>query len=219
MTTFRRSAAVIAAGTAALAFAGVTAGSASAETVGPVSGENDTMKFQRSVSGDAIQGTTVHVGDTITVTNRIDRKLAWMLYSVKDVHPTCMEAVPETSVWTVSGKTYRNVPGGPNYKNEITSGPGWVKVTGGTAWTPPLVWSQDYIVNCDPGDLNTGGVEWKSTNEFEKNRAHPDAGPSLTVVKRSNPGGGNNGGGDNGGGGNGGGSGSLDTGSLSSLFG
>ncbi|NLG46992.1 hypothetical protein [Gordonia sp. (in: high G+C Gram-positive bacteria)] len=213
MSTFRRSAAVVAAGAAVFTLAGAFAGVAGAETVGPATGESNSMKFQRSVSADAIVDGKVRVGDTITVTNRFDRKVGWTLSEVTDTHPTCFEAVPQTSVWTVSGKTYNNIVGSPGYKNEFTSGAGWTKLDPPLLWgADPLIWTQDYVVNCEVGDLHTGGVAWKSSNALEDKNKFPDAGPTITVVKSSTPGGGGDGGGS-------GGSGSLDTGSLGSLFG
>lgn len=213
MSAFTRTAAAVAAGAAVFTLAGAFAGAADAETVGPATGESNSMTFQRSVSGDAVVDGTVRVGDTITITNRFDRKGAWMLSSVTDRHPTCLEAVPQSSEWRVSGKTYNNIPGSPNYKNEFSSGDGWVKLDPPGLWeTNPFVWTQDYVVNCTPGDLNTGGLEWKSSNIGEKENKFPDAGPTISVVKSSAPGGGGDAG-------NGSGSGSLDTGSLGSLAG
>ncbi|WP_238526287.1 hypothetical protein [Gordonia neofelifaecis] len=150
---------------------------------------------------------------------------------MRDNHPSCLEAVPNTSVWTVSGKTYTNNPDGSGTKkpNEVTSGEGWVKIaaSGGGSWqATPLVWTQDYVVNCSPGELNTGGVQWSTTNAFEKNNNKANVGPIITVERAPSPGtGGGSGSGDPGTGGDGqddsgsGSSGSLGSGSLANLFG
>ncbi|MGI6795583.1 hypothetical protein [Gordonia sihwensis] len=246
MSTIRRTVAVVGSCAAAAALAGIGTGAAAADTVGPVSGENDTVSFQRSVEGATLVDGKVKVGDTVTVTNRIDRKMLWLVYSVRDNHPSCLQAVPNTSVWTVSGGTYTNNPDGPGTKkpNEVTSGDGWVMIdaTGGGSWeAKPLIWTQDYVVTCAPGTLNTGGLQWSTTNAFEKNNNKPDVGPTITVVPASSPGGGDGSGGDTGSGGTGSGgdgsggegtggaggssgsgssgSGSLGSGSLSNLFG
>ncbi|EGD56596.1 Ig-like domain-containing protein [Gordonia neofelifaecis] len=188
MSRFNRPAALALLTTGAAIVAGASGiGTAAADTMTPVTGSNDTVSFSRTVGGAAVNNGTVTVGDRITVTNRIDRKMAWLVYSVRDNHPTCLEAVPNTSVWTVSGGTYTNDPDGTGTKkpNEVTSGDGWVKIaaSGGGSWqATPLIWRQDYTVTCAPGALNTGGLQWSTTNAFEKNNNRANVGPSITVV-------------------------------------
>ncbi|GAA3950859.1 hypothetical protein [Gordonia caeni] len=185
--TFRRTA--IALSTAAVAFsvgATVSAPNAHADTVGPVTGQSSAASFERSVSGVNLVGGAVSTGDVITVTNKISRKLGWLIYYVKDTHPTCMEAVPNTSTWKVSGKTYTNNPDaeGTQKPGEVTAGPGWaqIKPAAGGSWeAAPLVWTQDYLVKCSSGTLNTGGLEWSSTYAFESGNSNPNVGPALTV--------------------------------------
>ncbi|AUH70427.1 MULTISPECIES: Ig-like domain-containing protein [Gordonia] len=187
MSRLNRPALVALLSTSAAIIAGTTAaGAAGAETMTPVTGGNDTVSFSRTVGSAALVDGKVKVGDTVTITNRIDRKLGWLVYSVRDNHPSCMKAVPNTSVWTVSGGTYTNNPDGPGTKkpNEVTSGDGWVMIdaTGGGSWeAKPLIWTQDYTVECAPGTLNTGGLQWSTTNVFEKNNNQSNVGPTITV--------------------------------------
>lgn len=176
--------------TATALFAGLgstlTAAVAAADTVGPVKGNSDAVAFERSVSGTNLVNGKISTGDVITVNNTLRRYSGWLVYWVKDVHPTCMEPVPNTSTWKVSGKTYTNNPEaeGTKVSSEVISGAGWVQIKppGANSWeATPLVWTQDYLVKCSAGSLNTGGVEWSSTWAFEKGNSHPNAGPTLQV--------------------------------------
>lgn len=127
---------------------------------------------------------TVAVGDIVTVTNQLHRKAAWLVTSVKDTHPTCMEAVPNTSTWKVSGKTYTNNPAvdGTQVPGEVSSGPGWVRLKPGAGWAAtPLIWTQDYRVKCGAGEVNTGGLEWATTWVGESGNNKANVGPVLRV--------------------------------------
>lgn len=157
-----------------------------ADIVGPVTGSSDAVSFSRSVSGTDVVNGRISTGDVITVTNQLNRKLAWQVYYVKDLHPTCMEAIPETSTWKVSGKTYTNNPNveGTKAPSEVTSGPGWVQIKppAANSWAAaPLVWTQDYLVKCGAGELNTGGLTWDTTWAGEKGANNPNVGPKLQV--------------------------------------
>lgn len=166
--------------TTALAGAGV----ADAETVGPATGSSAAVDFSRTVSGAKIVSGAVPNGEVVTVTNKLNRKLAWLIYYVKDTHPTCMVPVPNTSVWTVSGKTYTNNPShsGIQTPSEFSSGSGWAQIKPGAAnsWES-ITWSQDYLLNCMPGPLNTGGVEYDTTWVGDQG-SHPNIGPNLTLT-------------------------------------
>ncbi|GEE02018.1 hypothetical protein nbrc107696_24640 [Gordonia spumicola] len=214
-STVTRRLAAVTATAGILAAAGIAgAGAASAEEVGPGKGSTNAATISRTVSGDDLVGGSIPTGSRITITNTVTRTLGWLIYSVRDNHPSCLQPVDQTSVWKVSGGTYTNNPDGAGTKkpSEVTTGDGWVqiKASGASSWqATPLVWSQDYIVACDPGDLNTGGVETTSTNLIGGTKAN-DIGPAITVTKKS------------GGGidpGDIGDTGSLSTGSLGGLFG
>lgn len=175
----------------------------------------NAMSFTRTVSGDALVDGKITVGEEITITNTIERKLSWLLYWAQDNHPACLVPVENTSVWTVSNKIYSNSgnadDGTIQKASEVTSGEGWVKIdaTGGNSWNAsPLIWAQNYTVTCNPGSLNTGGLQWDSTLlGGSENKA--DVGPTITVkAKPTNPGDGN---------GSGNGDGETATGSLGSL--
>lgn len=175
-------------------------GAASAESVS--SGEVDatSVSFTRTVSGDALVNGEVTVGDEIQITNTINRKLAWLVYSAQDNHPTCLQPVANTSTWTVGGTTYSNSgaadDGTVQKADEITSGEGWTTLdaAGGNSWAAtPLVWTQTYTVTCDPGALNTGGLQWETTNAIDSNRNKANVGPTITVKPKKiapGPGGG-----------------------------
>ncbi|MBY4569469.1 hypothetical protein ACN95_05430 [Gordonia sihwensis] len=172
---------------AALGAVGVMSGSgaADADTVGPAKGSSSAVNFSREISGLKLVDGKVPNGEVITVTNRLDRKLAWLIYWVKDTHPTCMEAVPNTSVWKVSGKTYTNNPNvsGAMKPDEFSSGPGWAKIDAPAAnsWES-IAWSQDYLLKCDVGVLNTGGLQY-STTWVGDDGDHPNVGPNIEVTR------------------------------------
>ncbi|MGB3604976.1 hypothetical protein [Gordonia sp. (in: high G+C Gram-positive bacteria)] len=178
---FAAGAAIVAVG-ATTALSG--AGAASADTVGPATGSSDAVNFSRTVSGAKVVGGAIPNGEVITVTNTLNRKLGWLIYYVKDTHPTCMQAVPNTAVWTVSGKTYTNNPNHPGIQKsgEFSDGPGWaqIKPAAVNSWES-IKWSQDYFLNCSVGTLNTGGVEYDTTWVGDKGN-HPNVGPNLTLT-------------------------------------
>lgn len=162
---------------------------AHADVVGPVSGQSDAASFQRSVDGPTLVRGEVERGDVVTITNKLTRFGAWLIYWVKDTHPTCLEAVPNTSTWTVNGKTYTNRLDGPGTKvpGEFSSGPGWAMIDppAANSWqADPLIWTQDYLVgsSCELGPLNSGGLEWDSTWVGESGSTRPYVGPMLTVI-------------------------------------
>ncbi|MGB3696107.1 MAG: hypothetical protein WBA05_01610 [Gordonia sp. (in: high G+C Gram-positive bacteria)] len=161
------------------------AGAAAADSVGPVSGSSDAVNFTRTVSGVKLVNGAIPNGEVVTVSNKLNRKLAWLIYYVKDTHPTCMKAVPNTSVWKVSGKTYTNNPSGEGtYKgSEFTSGPGWaqIKPAAANSWES-IEWSQDYLLTCATGPLNTGGLQWSSTWAGESGNNKPNVGPTINVT-------------------------------------
>lgn len=186
----RRTAAAVltTAAAAALVVTGAP-GISAADMVGPINGESDAASFQRSVSGPSLVGGTVARGDVVTITNKLSRKMAWLVYSIKDTHPTCFEAVPNTSTWKVNGKTYTNDPEGEGTKapGEFSSGAGWAMIDapGANSWqADPLIWTQDYLVgsSCELGPLNSGGLEWSTTWAFESGNTRPFVGPMLNVV-------------------------------------
>ncbi|WP_024794572.1 hypothetical protein [Tomitella biformata] len=186
-------------------------GAAQAESISSDEIDASSITFTRTVAGDAVVNGEVTTGDEIQITNTINRKLLWLVYSAQDNHPTCIEAVPNTSAWTVGGKTYSNSgdteDGTIQKPDEVTTGEGWAKIdaAGISSWeATPLTWTQTYTVNCDPGTLNTGGLQSDSTGGKD-NKA--DVGPTITVKAKPvipGPGGGD-------------GAGSL--GSLFSIFG
>ncbi|EGD56594.1 hypothetical protein [Gordonia neofelifaecis] len=171
---------------AALGAVGVMAGvgAAAADTVGPAKGSSSAVDFSREVSGFKLVNGKVPNGETITITNRVNRKLAWLIYYVKDTHPSCMQAVPNTSVWTVSGKTYTNDPNhaGTQRPSEVTSGLGWtqIKPPGANSWES-VTWTQDYLLMCDVGALNTGGLQYSTTWVGDQG-SHPNVGPTVDVT-------------------------------------
>lgn len=183
-STLRRFAAVGA--IAAIAATGtlVETGSADADTVGPARDGSDAVNWEREVSGPKLVNGNIANGEVITVTNRLTRKLSWLVYSVQDNHPRCMRPVPNTSVWKVSGKTYTNNPSheGTQSPGEVTSGPGWVKVDapGANSWEG-ITWSQDYLLMCNTGELNTGGLEYSTTWVGDKGD-FPFVGPKINVT-------------------------------------
>lgn len=162
----------------------VGAGAADADTVGPARGSSDAVNWEREVSGPKLVNGNIANGEVITVTNRLNRKLAWLVYSVQDTHPTCMRPVPNTSVWKASGQTFTNNPNveGTQRPSEVTSGPGWVKVDapGANSWEG-ITWTQDYLLLCNTGELNTGGLEYSTTWVGDKGD-HPFVGPKINVT-------------------------------------
>lgn len=222
-TLLRRTITAGAATSIALAGATLGAPASHAETVGPATGSSDAVDVSRSVSSPALVDGKIAQGSTITIENKVERKLAWLVYWVKDTHPSCLVPVDYSSIWKVSGSTYSNDPTSGNYKpNEFTSGDGWsqIKPWGANSWAAtPLVWPQQYTVTCAPGELATGGLEWDSTWAFESGNKQPNLGPTITVVESTGPG--TNPNPDTGDGSLEGssGDGSLGTGSLGSLFG
>lgn len=185
-TTLRRAVLAACSTAAAIAVTSTVTAPSHADTVGPAVGQSDAVSYERSVSGDTLVGGLVSTGDVITVTNKLQRKLAWLVYYVKDTHPNCLEAVPNTSTWKVSGKTYTNNPdaAGTHSPGEVTSGPGWVQIKppAANSWEAnPLIWTQDYLVKCTTGPLNSGGLEWSTTWIGESGNNKPFIGPNLTV--------------------------------------
>lgn len=164
-------------------------GSAGAEEISSGNIAGKAMSFTRTVSGDALLGGTVQVGKRIQITNTITRDdegtgRTWGLYEATDYHPECLEPVPGTSIWTADGEAFsNNGVDGEQKPDEVTSGPDWVKINrspSGSAWAAvPLTWTQTYTVACEPGDVNTGGLNWHSTGGGDDKR---DVGPIITVI-------------------------------------
>lgn len=156
---------------AALAVGG--AGAASAEPVS-ASGSKEGVSYNRTVSDDAPVW-----GEEISITNRVTRgSNLWMVYWIEDVKPACLEYVPGSTTWTVSGKTYTQA----SNPNEVYVTDTSTKIDPPLAdsWTPPIDFTAKYRVLCDAGKLNTGGPKWETTwvagaADFSSN------GPSINV--------------------------------------
>lgn len=156
----------------------VGAGTAQAAPVSATGG-SEQMTFTRTVS----EGVVAH-GDVVTVTTTIERKSAnaWMLTWFRDQHPTCMDLVPDSVEWTVSGDTYTQETDGDEVF--VSDDALVVDNPGIDVWNPPLTVTADYTVNCAAGRLPTGGVEWNRTqwNIFSPlNEEFLTSGPSITV--------------------------------------
>lgn len=161
---------------AALMTTGLVAGPVAADTVSAPEVSDSTAKAVRTVGGAAVSNGAVTVGDTVTITNTVTRKGIYLVYFVRDQHPQCLDPVPNSSEWTVSGKTYTNKDGA----NGFSQGEDWVRIDSAGWQATPLVWKQDYVVNCPVGPLNTGGLSW-SVNLLASPSVKNDIGPTLQV--------------------------------------
>lgn len=184
----RRIAAAVSALALAAGIVAVGSGTANAETKTGTIAEGRSAKVTRSIESTSLTSTgQIPYGSTITVTYRIDRHLAWLIYWIKDTHPECMKVVPNRSKWDAAGSKAANYTLADHTRidNEFTSGPGWAMLDAYAAnsWqATPMTWSQDYTVECDSGSLATGGVEWDSTLVGGA-EVHPNIGPTILITK------------------------------------
>lgn len=168
------------AGTAALAgtmLLGAGAGAANAATDGR--GSQGETKFVR-----VLDKNSVTVGDNVTVTTTLSKDggvLPWLIYWMKDLHPTCFEYVPNSLEWTASNSTYTQATN----PDEVTVSSGALEVNPPIAnsWARPVVMKSTYKVTCDAGSVNSGGLEWDTTNAISGHGTFASAGPMLTVTK------------------------------------
>ena len=155
------------------------AGVASAAPTQPVSVSEKGMTGTRTVSN----ATPVH-GETVTITTELRRSgsNAWLAYWIKDHHPACFDYVENSLEWTVGGKTYDEDNAGDDVTVEINP---WAV----NSWIPPVVATAEYVVNCDAGEISSGGMSWDSTwfsvfppTGGEVNK--PVLGPTINVQRK-----------------------------------
>lgn len=175
-------------------------GAANAESLSSGEVNATSVSFTRTISGDTLVNGEVTVGDQIQITNTVNRKLAWLVYWVQDNHPTCLQPVANSSTWDVGGAVFSNSgvaeDGTTQKSEEFSTGDGWTRIDaeGGNSWqATPLTWTQSYTVTCDPGALNTGGLQWDTTNAVDNDKTKANVGPTITVKPKKiapGPGGG-----------------------------
>lgn len=186
----------VAIATAALAAPSADAASASALTYW----EHGNSRFNMTVSDS-----TPKVGDVITLSNTFQRK--WSdeyIYSVKYTIPSCLDYVAGSARWgsgAVSDVENKSGEETAFVKANAPSITSWRVVGLGAGFGDPFPASMQFRVTAacatgetQPTSLHYGGSLGDGT--------YKDKGPSITVAKAANPGGGDGGG--NGGDGNGG---------------
>ena len=133
-------------------------------------------------------------GETIKVTTEVKRSgsNAWLLYWIKDHRDPCLSYVPDSLAWTVSGKAYNKANNWNGAWDDVTIGQNFVEINpfAANSWIPPVVATADYVVNCDAGPIDSGGVSWDSTwfalvppQGGEVNK--PQLGPQINVQRAS----------------------------------
>lgn len=169
------------AGSAALAGSmvfGLGGATAAAQTQG--TGSQGGTQFERTVDKS-----TVEVGDEVEVTSTISKDgiNAWLVYWMKDLHPECFEYVDGFATWTVSNQTYTQ----ESNPEEVTVTARAVEIDPPrvNSWARPIVMKSRYTVTCGPGPVNSGGLEWNTTNAISGHATFDDVGPMITVEKAS----------------------------------
>lgn len=151
------------------------AGVSQAAPTAPAKGSQGGVSYERTVS----ESSPVW-GDEITITNKVTRGSNWwQVYWIEDVKPDCLEYIPGSTTWSVSGKTYTEA----SNPGEVFVSPGSTKIDPPLAnsWAPPITFSAGYRVTCAAGPLPTGGPKWNTTNAISGAADFSSNGPTIDV--------------------------------------
>lgn len=151
------------------------AGVSQAAPTAPAKGSQGGVSYERTVS----ESSPVW-GDEITITNKVTRgSNLWQVYWIEDVKPDCLEYIPGSTTWSVSGKTYTEA----SNPGEVFVSPGSTKIDPPLAnsWAPPITFSAAYRVTCAAGPLPTGGPKWNTTNAISGAANFSSNGPTIDV--------------------------------------
>ncbi|WP_188065105.1 Ig-like domain-containing protein [Dietzia sp. ANT_WB102] len=181
--TIRRTLAVASAtAMAGAALAVVGAGTASAESItmpGRYQNKLNTqsLEYERTVS----QKVVTH-GDTVTVTSKIiDSNGLWIgntHYWIQDTTPACMNYVDGTARWKALGGNWESPSTKPREFAAPTSTA--IRAHFNVPVSDPLELEAQYVVNCDAGQLASGGMSWNGTLKDNESDSLT-MGPTITV--------------------------------------
>ncbi|MFC4755404.1 Ig-like domain-containing protein [Dietzia aurantiaca] len=145
------------------------------------------MKINRTVSERAVT-----YGDEITITSKLERRNANvnLIYWVAEHTPECLKPVPFASLpaqpgaepvvtWSPSnGTAYTDI----SNRSEVDATPTVITVDPPLAnsWEPPVTMTSRYIVECDAGQLATGGFQFDGTTRDGDFRT---MGPTISVQR------------------------------------
>lgn len=171
----------------AAAMAGATlvvvgAGIASAEPATASGRYQDKLNTQSLEFERAVSQKVVTYGDTVTVTSKIIDSKGWWVgnthHWIEDTTPACMKYVDGTARWKALGGGWENPSTKPGEFAAPTSTA--IRAQFNVPVSDPLELEARYVVNCDAGQLATGGMSWNGTLKDNESDSLT-MGPTITV--------------------------------------